>query len=416
MDNREWYQADNVANLFLSTLNKRDTRSLRISCTLKEDIQPELLQTALEEAILLRPQFHVRIHSGFFWPYIEESSSSPKVSKEFRRVCPLLYNPKNHKELHFEVSYYQKRINLDVFHAISDGTGAIEFLNIILLNYLKQLHPSEFTETVIHSGASSSELFEDSFKHFFGEAKKAPAMLKKAYHPIGLKLSSNQLQFMEIHLPLQELLSRSRAMKVSLTSYLGAQLILAFMKDMPFSARKVPISISMPVNLRNYYPSDSIRNFFNNISITHKPTGEETLEELAKEYDRSFKESLAPENIKAHMNFYQNLQHNAAVRMVPLYLKKGGLRFVAKQEDKKVSAVVSNLGVMKVPAEMQKYIEYYSGFCSSENIFITLFSYQDRLVLGVTNPYVNTKVLKNFVRSLSFDGISVQLYATEVTP
>ncbi len=413
MDNREWYHVDNVANVFLATVNKRDTRSLRISCTLKEPIVPELLQEALNETIIQRPQFHVRIHKGFFWHYIEEAKTSPVVVRENKRVCPLLYDPGNRKQLHFEVSYFNNRINFDMFHALGDGTGAIEFTNILTLNYLKKLHP-ELKNAVIHAGASADELSQDSYKQFFGNNKESPNSRKHAYHPRGLKLPYDQLQFIEVQMPLKAVLKRSKELGVGLTGYITAALTLAFIQDMPSLAINTPVTINLPVNLRNYYPSDSIRNFFNNISLSHVTTGTEDLESVAKEMDALLKESLSPEKIKSHMDYYLGLQKNAAARAIPLFLKSPGLKFFAKLDDMYASAVVSNLGVMKIPDEVAKYVDYYSAYCSSKNIFITMFSYKDRLTLGITNPFVNTSVIKDFVRRFSNDGIPVRIYSTEV--
>ena len=42
----DWYKVDNVANVFLATMVKRDTRSLRVSITLKEDIKKGILKAA----------------------------------------------------------------------------------------------------------------------------------------------------------------------------------------------------------------------------------------------------------------------------------------------------------------------------------------------------------------------------------
>lgn len=44
---QEWYKVDNVAKVFLATNTRRDPRVFRISCTLQEQIDPELLNEAL---------------------------------------------------------------------------------------------------------------------------------------------------------------------------------------------------------------------------------------------------------------------------------------------------------------------------------------------------------------------------------
>ena len=93
MGNDNWSKLDNVAKLFLATITKRDTKTLRVSCTLKEDIRPDLLQEALLSAISDRPQMQVRIRRGLFWHYMESTDMMPEVSEESDRICPLLYSP-----------------------------------------------------------------------------------------------------------------------------------------------------------------------------------------------------------------------------------------------------------------------------------------------------------------------------------
>ena len=152
MGSENWYKIDNVAKIFLATVSKRDTRAFRLSCTLKENIDPELLQEAVISAIHDRPQVQVRIRRGIFWHYMEDTDLEPKVTEEQDRICPLLYVPAK-TMLHYQVTYFNNRINLEMFHAIADGTGAIEFLNIIVLAYLKLKNTGNISEVTIHSGA-----------------------------------------------------------------------------------------------------------------------------------------------------------------------------------------------------------------------------------------------------------------------
>lgn len=413
MSENNWYQVDNVAKVFLATAAKRDTRTLRVSCTLWDEIEPELLQTALDEAITLRPQFQVRIRRGFFWHYMEETDIKPVVVEEEGRVCPILYAP-GKTMLHYRVSYYGNRINLDLFHAISDGTGALEFLNIIVLNYLQLKYPEKYDELTIHSGASEDDLNQDSYKQFFGGMGLKGSSLKRSYHPGGLKLPYDQLQFFEIHIPIAEILPKAKELGVSLTSYLGARFMIAIHDDMPVRKSSQVITVSMPVNLRNYYPSNTSRNFFNNVNVSHEFTEPITLEELAKEFDDKLKSNLTPDKIEEQMNSFETMEYVAPVRAVPLFIKQWIVRYGSKTSDKKVSLVLSNLGVQKPPQEITPHIRNYSAFCSSANLFVACSSYDKELTLGITSPYSNTGVLKDFVRGLTNDGISATAFATEV--
>lgn len=414
MTQTNWYQMDNVAKVFLATCGNRDTRTLRVSCTLTTEIIPDMLQEALLQTIHIRPQFQVRIRRGVFWHYMEETHITPVVKEETGRVCPSLYAPGRSKSLHYQVSYYGCRINLDLFHALSDGTGALEFLNLLVANYLNLIHDNTFSALVTSSGASADDLTEDSFKQFYKKEGKTQNTLKKAYHPSGLRLPYNQLQFFEIQMPVEQILPKAKACGVSLTSYLGALFMLAIKEDMPALSRKQPITVSMPVNLRNYYPSNTARNFFNNVNVTHVFDEEITESELAKEFDQKLKSNLTPEKIMAQMDAYEHMESVMAIKAVPLVLKQPVVRYFSRAQDKKVSLVLSNLGVQKPAEAFRPYIANYSAFCSSSNLFVTVSSYQDTLTLGVTSPYANTGVLKDFIRHLSSQGIAMKVYATEV--
>jgi len=414
MGSDKWYKVDNVAKVFLATVSKRDTRTLRVSCTLKEEVDPDLLQQAVLSAIQDRPQFQVRIRRGIFWHYMEDTDILPQVTQESERICPLLYVPAK-AMLHYQVTYFGKRINLELFHALSDGTGALEFLNIIVLDYLKLKYPGKFEKTAIHSGASADDLTQDSYRQFFKKMNFSSDSFKKnAYHPGGLKLPYDQLQFFEIHMPTGQILERSKKLGVSLTSYFGAAWMMAIRADMPPRKNDLPITVSLPVNLRNYYPSYTSRNFFNSVLVTHVFDSEITIDELAVEFDGNFKSQLTEENIKKQMDSFETMEYVAPVRPLPLFIKQFAIRRGSRLSDKRVSMVISNLGVQKPPQEVAEYIGNYSAFCSSSNLFSTMSSYNGELTLGVSSPYAGTGVIKNLVRQMSDSGIDIRVYATEV--
>ncbi len=414
MTSNNWYRIDNVAKVFLASISKRDTRAFRVSCILKEDIDPSLLQSAVLMAIQDRPQVQVRIRRGVFWHYIEDTDIMPVVTEEKDRICPLLYNSAK-AMLHYEVTYFGKRINLEMFHALTDGTGGLEFLNIIVLHYLKLRYPGKYEEVALHSGASADDLSQDSYRQFFENMSLSRSRKKNAYHPGGFRLPYDQLQFFEIHMSAAQALALSKKMGVSLTSFFGAAWMLAIRDEMPPRKRgSKPVTISLPVNLRKYYPSHTARNFFNNVNVSHFFKNNISLEELAVEFDAALKGQLSEESIKKQMDNYETMEYVAPVRAVPLFIKQLVVRTVTRLTDRKVSMVLSNLGIQKPPREVEDEIETYTGFCSSNNLFSTIFTFKDDLTLGVSSPYSNTAVVKNFVRSLVDLGVDIRVYATEV--
>lgn len=418
MSSDKWYKVDNVAKVFLATHSARDTRTLRVSCTLTEDIDADILREALERTIVSRSLFQVRIRRGFFWNYIEATDVRPVVTEEHDRPCPVLYG-KNYKGiLHYKVTYYHRRINLEVFHALTDGAGALEFLNILVLNYLNIKYPDRFLGIDLGNNGSEAEREEDGFERFRSNDGKGTgisvAKVKRAYHIRGMKLPYDQLQFFEVSMSGKKVREMAKSSGVGISGLLGAVLMMAIYNDMPFVKRKLPVTISMPVNLRNYFPSETSRNFFNSINISHVFTGGESVPELAKEFEENMKKCLDPDSVRQNMDNYQKLERLFFIRMVPLALKQPVVKYFSKKENKSVSAVISNLGIMKLPKQMDGYVEGYSALCSHNGLFITVLSYGDTMTFGITSGYRNTGVIKNFVRAFSKNGIEVTVNGSEV--
>lgn len=415
----DWYRVDNVAKVFLAAHNNRDTRVMRVSATLNEEIDEQLLNEALGITIKSRPEFQVRIRRGFFWHYMEQTDHVPVAVKESGRPCPILYGRNFRGVLHYKVSYYENRINIDIFHAIADGTGALSFLKFLVFNYLRLSHPGELNDLVIDSAASVDDRYKNSFVQFCEKTERAiPKRIlnkkSKAYHIQSGKLPFDQLQFMEVHMPASGVLSKAKELKVSMTSFLGATLMMAINADRPYMLRSKPITISLPVNLRNYYPSDTMRNFFNNVDVTHVFDGSETIESLSKEFEVKFKEKLTPEKIQEQMDRYQSIERIGLTRVTPLAIKQIVVKTFQKSENGRVTAVLSNLGRVELPEEMRPYVKEISDFCATNKLFITVTSLGDDLVLGIANAYSNTGVISRFISGIRPDEGDVILHSTEV--
>ena len=409
-----WYKVDNVAKVFLATASMRDPRVFRISCTLQEQVDPDTLNEALRRTAQEWPQFQVTLHRGLFWHYFESTDLMPAAQPETKAPCAPLYTPERRNRLIYRVTYFGARINLEMFHAITDGNGGLLYLKSIVRNYLALRHPGELDSVPSPNSASAGDLAQDSFRNFYGGTRRRKAEKKtKVYRPHGF-LPYDQLQFFEGHLNARQVLDRSHALGVSMTSYLGACFMLAIYHDMPALERSKPISISLPVNLRSYYGTETARNFFNSIRISWVFRGDETLETLAKGFDAKLREALKDERVKARMDGFEKLEQMPGIKLVPLFIKNAVVNLFNTLEAKKVTLTISNMGRIPLQKELQPYIKGFTAFCSSPTAFTTVCSYGDDLVLGTTWAFRSTEMLKNFYRRLSAEGLDITLYATEV--
>lgn len=409
-----WYKVDNVAKVFLATNTRRDPRVFRVSCTLTEPIQPAALDLALRRTARELPHFQVTLHRGLFWHYLESTDKLPVAQQENLPPCAEIYGPDVKNELLYRVSYYNDRINVEMFHALTDGNGGMLFLKILVHNYLQELYPDALADVPRSEGASASDMTQNSFEKFYTGTRSKAEKRQHTYRLHGTKLPYDQVQFFEAHLSAKQVLERARAVGVSLTSYLCAAQLFAIYREMPSLERRRSIAISLPVNLRNYYPSATARNFFNSVRVAYTFDGQEDLATVARAFDARLKFELSDERVHARMDGYEKLEHIPGIKPIPLFVKNRTVSFFTWLESRHVTATFSNMGRIPVHPALRPYIRGFSAFCSCDGLFTTVCSYDDDLVLGTTSAFAGTNVLKNFYRSLAEDGLDITLYATEV--
>ena len=114
---KKWNKLDNAAKIFPSTIELSETRVFRFYCELTEDVQPEALQQAVEQAVKQFPQFLKILRAGLFWYYLEYSNLKPVVEEESQTPCSHIYRY-GHQGLLFNVTYYKKRINLEIYRRV----------------------------------------------------------------------------------------------------------------------------------------------------------------------------------------------------------------------------------------------------------------------------------------------------------
>ena len=138
-----WDKLDNTAHLFPVIAGEDMTSVYRISVTLKENIEPELLQQALDTVLPKFQGFDLRLRKGFFWYYFEENGKpAPRVQEESRFPCRFI-RPNRNRNYLFRVTYYKRRINLEVFHVLTDGMGGLNFIKELCYQYLRLKKPEQ---------------------------------------------------------------------------------------------------------------------------------------------------------------------------------------------------------------------------------------------------------------------------------
>jgi len=409
-----WSRLDNAAKIFPSNSRARDSKVFRFFCELRQPVDPRILQSALDGTVREFPFYRAVMKRGLFWNYLEDSSLRPEVTQENTPPCQALYSP-NRKGLLFRVSCYGRRINLEIYHVLTDGTGALQFLCTLVHRYLLERHPGDFSDPPprLAYTASHSQLWDDSFQRYYERPPlPRPALTRTAYRLRGERMPENRLSIVEGHMSVEALLACSRARGATLTEFLTALLIRAIHAQMRLRDNARPVVITVPVNLRNYFPSQSARNFFTTINVGYDFSRQpDDLDAVTAHVHQSFHEALTEERLRGQVNSLCFLEHNIPLRLVPLMLKDRILRAAARVADRQATASFSNVGKVVMPAEMEPYIHLFGAFTSPGKLQASVCSFRDRYVISFAGPLRGHDVERTFFRSLAQMGIEAEIAA-----
>ena len=406
-----WRSLDNAAKLFSAASSPKDTRVFRFYCELKEEVKEEILQEAMNQTIQKYPVFLSVMRKGLFWHYLEKSELRPVVREEYKEPCSSLY-VRDKKTLLFEVTYYEKRINFEVFHALTDGTGATEFLRELVKNYLYLIHEEDLEPVELSNQyLTVKDQEDDSFSRYYDP--DFPRKKKKKIRAVQIKKGGKgyeELQINEASMSVKELLGIAREKKVSMSVLLTAAFICAIHEEMSRMQEKKPVILMVPVNLRKIFPSDSMLNFFGYIEPGYQfGGGKDSFEDVLEAVKLYFQENLSKEHMAGRMNELIAIEKHKILKWAPLELKNRCIRAGAKMAEQEVTAVLSNMSVVKMPEDYAQYIEKFGVYTSTNRTELCICSFQDTLSLGFTSRYDSTNIQRNFYRILKELGASVKV-------
>ena len=262
---KEWFKLDLSGNVYPTLQKKSFSSTFRVSLTLKDEVKPEILQKAFEQIMPRFPSFKVDLRKGFFWRYLEPNRRPlPKVERDVKNPCmPMDFHSK-HRYL-IRIYYYQKQIALEVFHSIADGLGALIFVKTLAAVYLRMQGveiPNEEGILDIEEQPKACEL-EDAYMKYANSKVTPKRSQGSAYRVRGTREPFYTLNIICGTMSVKELKATAKKYGVTITEYLNAVLIYALMEKQKSSRvwKEKPVRIAMPVNLRQFFPSSTLRNF-----------------------------------------------------------------------------------------------------------------------------------------------------------
>lgn len=417
----KWRKLDNSAKIFPIDSDKNFSAVYRMSVLLTEDINPKIVKDAVNKTLESFTSFKVCLKRGFFWYYLEENTKEIIIDEEKNYPCKYIDKNTNNGYL-FKVTYYKNKINVDTFHSLTDGSSSIEFIKAIAYNYIDLAHPDEtknIPEMEVKQNIEVNDKnTEDSYMKNYQKSLKSPKGGKRAYILHGRRIPLYGVNVTHGFINLKQIIKRCRKLKVTVTQYFTAVLIYAIYQEYleKYKNRKLkkPIKICIPVNLKKYFESTTITNFFSYISINASAKELDLLDfnKVLEFVHDDFKKKLDKTEIARTMMKNIKLGNNIGVKLIPLFLKRPIVKISYIEIRKYSTTTLSNIGKVNVLPEYQKYIDNFLFLIApdrGEKIKCSTMSYKDNIIFTITSILKNDGVEKKFFEYLEKENTTVQI-------
>ena len=413
-----WYKLD-LSAIVYPTLQRKDFSSVyRLSVVLKEPVKPEVLQEALDRTLPRFPTYKAAIRKGLFWRYLEPNNRpGPFVQPDIKNPCMPMPFKANNRYL-VRVYYYGCRIALEAHHSLGDGTGGMCVLQTLTAEYLrllgKKMENGGFVLDIAEK--PEPEELEDAYMKYANSKVCPPRPQEKTYRVRGTAEPFYTLNIIDGIMSSSQVAQAAQKDDATVTEYLTAVLLYALMQkqENDFHLKLRPVKIAMPVNLRRFFPSKTLRNFITMIYPGIDPRlGEYTFAEIVAHVRGYMRYYINEKFLRGDITTNASTQKNPFIRVVPLFIKDFVVRtFYTKVQDKNSSAGLTNMGRLIVPESMKPYIErfdIYMGQPFSRRTNCAIISFEDTLTVNFASSIVEADVERYFFRKLVQEGISVKI-------
>lgn len=418
-ERKEWYQLD-LSAIVYPTLQRRDFSSVyRLSVLLKEEIDPKVLQQAVDRVMPRFPTYKAAIRKGLFWRYLEPNNRpGPFVQPDVKNPCQPMHFKANNRYL-IRFYYYQNRIALEAHHSLGDGTGGMCVLMTVTAEYLRlckgaKIENQGFVLNIEEQPAK--EELEDAYMKYANAKVCPPRPGEKTYRVRGTREPFYTLNIIDGIMSVSQVMAVAKSYQATITEYLNAVLLYALMtkQEQEWHFKLRPVKIAMPVNLRRFFPSGTLRNFISMIYPGIDPRlGEYTFEEIVAHVRGYMRYYLNEKFLRGDITTNAATQRHPLIRIVPLFVKDFVVKqFYTKVQDRNSSAGLTNMGAMSVPEGMKPYIErfdIYMGQPFSQRTNCAVISFEDILTINFASSIIEADVERIFFRKLVQDGIHVKI-------
>lgn len=412
-----WLKLDNAAKIYPAAKSKKWINYFRLSATIKHPIAPEILQEALDKTVLRFPSISVKLKKGVFWYYLQELPQAPKVKQDGSHPL-VIEGVKQLSKCAFRVLYYKNRIAVEYFHALTDGTGGLIFLKTLVAEYIRLRYQAEIPcqDGVFDiTEPPKKEELEDSFLKSGGYVCREREV-QKVFQIKGTKTDDGFIHNIVATLDSDELRKLAKSYNVTVTNFLCSVLIKSLIdiqnRICPKRRKQRPVHVLIPVNLRPLFGSCTMRNFAQYIIPGIDPRlGDYSLEEITRSVYYQMGEEITKKKMSARIQTNIQAEKSMLNRLPPLFFKNFIMKLVYLAVGERTSCLnISNLGVVKIPEEMQKYVtrfDFIIGPPATNHHNCSVISYNGKVYINFVRTIEESELEMVFLRNLRKLGLHI---------
>ncbi len=415
---RKWYRLDTAALIFPAITRRDWSNAFRVSATLTETVDPEILQRATDDMRTRFPFFFVTLHRGFFWYYLEESEHPVKVRSDY--AWPLTFM--SSRELRrncLRVLYYKNRISVEFFHSLTDGRGGSTFLCNLVAHYLELKYGTEIPREGLILDLSQPPNPEELEDSFLKNAAEVASGRKEArsYRLRGTREARGFKTLTTGIVDTQILLDTAHRYRVTVTALLAAVMtesIIGMQNARLPRRRQHPAKVTIPVDLRRLYGSRTLRNFSLVLNVGVDPRfGDYSLEEICRTIYHQLCIGATPQNMAGMIAANVQPQQLTLLRLTPVFLKNLVMDGVYRSTGESGGSLnISNITSLAIPECMRARIsrmEFIIGPQRSYPNNCSVLSYGGKTFINMIRNIRESELERRFFSRLVEIGIPVEI-------
>ena len=364
------------------------------------------------------PGFAVHIKKGAFWYYFEPNPApGPFVKRDISNPCqPVRFREDNGWLVRFY--YYEHRISLEVFHALSDGAGALVFFRTLLAVYLREMGhtiPNGPGILDVEEPPHREEL-EDAYARYATVRSLRAGIGKKAFQNTGTPEPFYTLNVTMGFVPVDQLKARAKSYGVSITEYLTGALLKVILENQAREEPRhpKPVALAIPINLRPWFPSETLRNFILTVRPCIDPSlGEYTFPEILSQVHHYMRLHINRQEMQALLTGNVRFQTNRVLQLIPIWLKNPVMSLSYRLAGTRpYSGTYTNPGAFTVPEEMAPHIrrmEVILGQATNPRVHCASISYGNTMEITFAGTLQETDTEREFFRFLVREGLPVKV-------